>query len=194
MQETPDEPDEWENPFDDVDKDDWFYEDVKNAYENGLFSGVSDTSFAPNEAITRGMMVTVLYSVENKPATADKSKFADVAPDAYYTKAVIWAENNGIVAGYSEVEFAPDNLISREEMAVIMNRYAEYKGADTGVSGDLTRFADQAQISDWAREDIAWAVGYGLLSGKENNLLDPQGNTTRAETAAILNRFLEKQG
>ena len=75
-----------------------------------------------------------------------------------------------------------------------MNRYAEYKGADTGVSGDLTRFADQAQISDWAREDIAWAVGYGLLSGKENNLLDPQGNTTRAETAAILNRFLEKQG
>ena len=188
----PENPDEWENPFDDVDKDDWFYDDVKNAYENGWFTGVTDTAFAPDEAITRGMMVTVLYRAENEPATAGKSKFADVAPDAYYTQAVIWAENNGIVKGYSEVEFAPDKLISREEMAAIMNRYAEYKGADTGVSGDLARFADQAQIADWARKNVAWAVGYGLLSGKENNLLDPQGHTTRAETAAILNRFLEK--
>ncbi len=188
----PENPDEWENPFDDVDGDDWFYDDVKTAYENGWFTGVTDTAFAPDEAITRGMMVTVLYRAENEPATADKSKFADVAPDAYYTKAVIWAENNGIVKGYSEVEFAPDKLISREEMAAIMHRYAGYKGADTSVSGDLTKFADQAQIADWARENVAWAVGYGLLSGKDNNQLDPQGHTTRAETAAILNRFLEK--
>ena len=188
----PENPDEWENPFDDVDEGDWFYDDVKNAYENGLFSGVTDTSFAPNEAITRGMMVTVLYRAENEPETASRSKFEDVAPDAYYTKAVIWAENNGIVKGYSEVEFAPDKLISREEMAAIMHRYAGYKGADTGVSGDLMKFADQAQIADWARENVAWAVGYGLLSGKGNNLLDPQRHTTRAETAAILNRFLKK--
>ncbi len=188
----PESPDDWENPFDDVDEGDWFYDDVKTAYENGWFTGVTNTSFAPNEAITRGMMVTVLYRAENEPTTADKSKFEDVAPDAYYTKAVIWAENNGIVKGYSEVEFAPDKLISREEMAAIMHRYAGYKGADTGVIGDLMKFADQAQIADWARENVAWAVGYGLLSGKDNNLLDPQGHTTRAETAAILNRFLKK--
>ena len=100
----PADPEDWENPFDDVDEDDWFYDDVKNAYENGWFTGVTNTSFAPNEAITRGMMVTVLYRAENEPATAAKSKFTDVAPDAYYTKAVIWAENNGIIRGYSEVE------------------------------------------------------------------------------------------
>ena len=186
------EPNDWENPFDDVDNDDWFYEDIKKAYESGLFSGVTDTSFAPDEAITRGMTVTVLYRAEGEPFVTGESKFEDVASDAYYTNAVIWAENNGIVKGYSEIEFAPDKLISREEMAAIINRYADYKGVDTSVRGDLMKFSDQSRIADWARENVAWAVGYGLLSGREDNLLDPQGNTTRAETAAILNRFIEK--
>lgn len=188
----PDEPTEWENPFTDVKESDWFYDDVKNAYENGWFTGVTDTSFVPNEAITRGMLVTVLWRMEQQPVVNYLMTFADVDTEAYYSEAVRWAASEGIVLGYSESEFAPEKQISREEIAAIMNRYADYKGADTGVSGDLTRFADQAQIADWARENVAWAVGYGLLSGKDNNLLDPQGHTTRAETAAILNRFLKK--
>ena len=188
----PDEPTEWENPFTDVKESDWFYEDVKYANENGLFAGTTQTTFSPDEAITRGMLVTVLWRMEQQPVVNYLTTFADVEPEAYYSEAVRWAASEKIVLGYSESVFAPDKQISREEIAAIMNRYADYKGTDTGVSGDLTRFADQAQIADWARENVAWAVGYGLLSGKDNNLLDPQGHTTRAETAAILNRFLKK--
>ena len=184
--------DEWENPFDDVDKDDWFYDDVKNAYENGLFSGVTDTSFAPDEAITRGMLVTVLWRIEKLPVVNYLILFDDVDQSTYYAEAIRWASSEKIVNGYSDTEFAPEQNITREEMAAIMNRYADYKGADTNARGDLMKFTDQAQIADWARENFAWAVGYGLLSGKENNLLAPKGFTTRAEAAAILNRFLEK--
>ena len=188
----PENPDEWKNPFDDVDKDDWFYDAVRYVYENGLFSGMTENTFAPNEAITRGMLVTVLWRIEEQPVANDLILFDDVDQSAYYAEAICWAASEKIVNGYSDTEFAPEQNITREEMAAIINRYADYKGVDTNVSGDLMKFADQAQIADWARENVAWAVGYGLLSGKENYLLDPQGHITRAETAAILNRFLEK--
>lgn len=188
----PDEPTEWENPFTDVKESDWFYEDVKYANKNGLFAGTTQTTFSPDEAITRGMLVTVLWRMEQQPVVNYLMTFEDVDAEAYYSEAVRWAASGKIALGYSESEFAPDKQISREEMAVIMSRYADYKGADVSVKGDLTRFADQAQIADWARENVAWAVGYGLLSGKGNNLLDPQGHTTRAETTALLNRFLKK--
>lgn len=188
----PVQPDKWVNPFTDVKENDWFYRAVQYAEENGLFSGITANSFEPDTAITRGMMVTVLYRAEGEPEVTALNSFLDVDADAYYAKAVAWALNNGIVKGYSADKFAPDKLISREELSAVMNRYAAYKSVDITAAGELERFSDQSQIADWARGNVKWAVGFGLLIGKDNYRLDPQGNTTRAEAAAILMRFLEK--
>ena len=185
-------PTEWENPFTDVKESDWFYENVRYAYENKLFSGVSDTVFAPNTEMTRAMLVTVLYRAEGEPAVAKNIPFADINMSEYYANAVIWASANGIVKGYDENTFAPGDNITREQIAAIMERYADFKGSDTTQTGDLSQFTDEAEISDWARENVAWAVGAGLISGKGNGILDPLGNATRAEVAAILQRFLGK--
>ena len=186
------EPADWENPYEDVNKNDWFYDNVRYAEENGLFSGITSTTFEPNTAITRGMLVTVLWRAEEKPVVNYLMTFADVDEGEYYSEAVRWAASEQIVKGYSEEEFAPNKLITREEMAAIINRYADYKGIETVQTGDLTQFSDRAQISDWATENVSWAVGNGILSGKGEGILDPNGNTTRAETAAILQRILEK--
>ncbi len=185
-------PKEWKNPFKDVSVHNWFYNAVKYADENKLFVGVSETEFAPDEAITRGMLVSVLYRAESAPKSSTMSKFDDVAANAYYARAVAWAEANGIVKGYSDTKFVPDNLISREEIAAIMKRYADFKGMTTNKKGELTRFADSGQITGWARSNMEWAIGYGLISGKDNDHLDSRGNVTRAEAAAILQRFFEK--
>ena len=183
---------DWNNPFADVQSDDWYYDAVAYANANGLFSGVTANTFAPDQAITRGMLVTVLYRNEENPAVSTASGFADVNAGAYYANAVSWAQANGIVNGYSDTEFSPDKLISREEMAAVLERYAAYRNMGLSGLGNLTQFADQAQISGWARSNVAWAVGAGLLSGRDNGLLDPQGQTTRAEAAAMLQRLLEK--
>lgn len=186
----PSDPNKWENPFTDVGEDDWFYDEVKGALENGWFSGTTDVTFSPNEPITRGMLVTVLWRMEAKPVVNYLMTFEDVDASAYYGEAVRWAASEGIVKGYSDTEYAPDKRISREEMAAIINRYADYKGMEIKEAGDLTQFADSGQIAEWARENVSWAVGAGLLSGKGNGILDPQGNTTRAEAAAILQRLI----
>ena len=175
-----------------MNKNDWFYDNVRYAEENGLFSGITSTTFEPNTAITRGMLVTVLWRAEEKPVVNYLMTFADVDEGEYYSEAVRWAASEQIVKGYSEEKFAPNKLITREEMAAIINRYADYKGIETVQTGDLTQFSDRAQISDWATENVSWAVGNGILSGKGEGILDPNGNTTRAETAAILQRILEK--
>ena len=182
---------DWNNPFADIHQSDWFYDNVCYAYENKLFTGISDSIFAPNAEMTRAMLVTVLYRIEGEPDT-QQSLFDDVAPDAWYAKAVAWAEKHGIVNGYDETHFAPEDALTREQIAAIMQRYAEYKGIETVETDDLVQFTDDADISGWAREAIAWAAGYGLISGRENNRLAPLGNITRAETAAVLQRFLEK--
>ena len=119
-------------------------------------------------------------------------KFEDVAENAYYANAVGWASENGIIAGVTDTGFAPERDITREEMAAVMSRYADYKGINTNSQGDLTIFTDASTVSSWAREHMRWAVGTGLISGKGDNMLDPLGSTTRAEAAAILQRFLEK--
>lgn len=183
---------EWRNPFKDVAENNWFYPAVKYAVENKLFNGMSETEFSPDEAITRGMLVTVLYLAESKPESSEISKFEDVAEDTYYAKAVVWAEANGIVKGVSEKEFAPDKLITREEIATIMKVYAEFKGITTDERVDLARFTDAKEISGWARSNMEWAIGYGLIFGKGNGRLDSQGNVTRAEAATILQSFFEK--
>lgn len=188
----PTEPEKWKNPFTDVKEDDWFYHAVQYASENGLFSGVTETAFAPDEAITRGMLVTVLWRMENKPVVNYLMTFADIDGSAYYAEAVRWAASNGIVKGYSDTEFAPDKLVSREEIAAIMQRYVDFKGMDTTAKADLSKFTDHAAVSEWAKGNVQWAVGSGLISGEDNNRIDPLGSATRAETAAILQRFLEK--
>ena len=189
---APDDPEKWENPFVDVKENDWFYDAVRYAEENGLFSGMTETTFEPNMPITRGMLVTVLWRSESEPVVNYLMTFDDVGQDTYYGEAIRWASSEGIVKGYSAAEYAPDKLISREELAAIMHRFANYKKLDTSAKGDLAQFIDQAQIAAWARGNVEWAVGYGLLTGKDDGRIDPQGSATRAETAAILMRFLEK--
>ncbi len=188
----PSETEQWENPFLDVKESDWFYGAVAYANKNGLFAGMTENTFAPDETITRGMLVTVLWRLEQQPTVNYLMPFTDIDESAYYGEAIRWAASEKIVNGYSDTEFAPNQNITREEMAAIMNRYADYKAMEIEGQGDLSVFADESTVSAWARENISWAVGTGLISGKDNNILDPKGNTTRAETATILQRFLEK--
>lgn len=188
---APEQGSNWQNPFDDVDEDDWFYDGVRYTNENGIFSGITSSRFEPNTPVTRAMMVAVLYRAEGSPAADTSSKFYDVSPEAYYAQAVVWAEENNIVYGFSETEFGPELNITREQIAAIMERYADYKGQDTDEIGDLTQFADSDEISWWAIENVQWAVGRGIISGKGNNILDPLGNATRAEIASIIMRFAQ---
>lgn len=188
---APEQGSNWQNPFDDVDEDDWFYDGVRYTNENGIFSGITSSRFEPNTPVTRAMMVAVLYRAEGSPAADTNSKFYDVSPEAYYAQAVVWAEENNIVYGFSETEFGPELNITREQIAAIMERYADYKGQDTDEIGDLTQFADSDEISWWAIENVQWAVGRGIISGKGNNILDPLGNATRAEIASIIMRFAQ---
>lgn len=178
--------------FYDVEESDWYYESVREAYRQGWMNGTGDGIFDPDGNMTRAMFVTILYRAEGEPQMNNELKFNDVDENAYYAEAVGWAANNGIIAGYSDTEFAPERNIAREEMAAVMNRYADYKGMNADDQGDLTVFADANVVSDWARENISWAVGTGLITGKGDGILDPLGNATRAETAEIMHRFLEK--
>lgn len=179
----------WSNPFEDVSENDWFYDSVKLVNEKGLFAGVSNTEFAPNDTMTRGMMVTALHRLEGKPLSS-ANKFTDVSNGEWFTDAVAWASENKIVNGIGNNEFAPNREITREEMAVIMYNYAKSKGLVVSVNGDLTEFSDSDKVSPWANEAMSWAVGVKLISGKGNGILHPNGNATRAENAAILQRFI----
>ena len=188
---TPEPSTGWRNPFTDVNTGDWFYDAVRYANENGLFSGVTSTLFEPNTPITRGMLVTVLWRSEGEPVVNYLMTFTDVNQSAYYAEAVRWAASEGIVTGYSDTEFAPDRLISREEFAAVMERFADYIGMSTTEVGNLEVFDDADQVAEWARGNVSWAVGAGLLNGKGGGSLDPKGNTTRAEAATILQRLFE---
>lgn len=180
-----------ENPFDDVKKDDWFYDDVINAVKKGLFNGTGSRSFDPNMPITRGMLVTILYRSEGEPKASGNIPFADVAQDSYYANAVIWAKENGIVSGISETEFAPDVNITREQLAAIMFRFAKYKGtAPTGAWAIRLNYTDLESISDYAAEAVMYCTLKGIMQGRENNRFAPQENAVRAEAAAILLRFI----
>lgn len=188
---TPEPSTGWRNPFTDVSTGDWFYDAVRYANENGLFSGVTSTLFEPNTPITRGMLVTVLWRSEGEPVVNYLMTFTDVNQSAYYAEAVRWAASEGIVTGYSDTEFAPDRLISREEFAAVLERFADYIGMSTTEVGNLEVFDDADQVAEWARGNVSWAVGAGLLNGKGGGSLDPKGNTTRAEAATILQRLFE---
>ena len=176
--------------FTDVKSNDWYYSSVRYAYDNGLFSGVSHDSFGPGDSMDRSMLATVLYSLDGKPA-AGKSGFADVADGAWYADAVAWAAEHGIVSGVGGGAFTPGGTITREQLAVMLYRYAQYKGYDVSKTADLSGYADQGSISDWAAQAVQWACGSGLMTGRSANSLAPAGTLTRAEAATMLKAFCE---
>ena len=173
-------------PFEDVDSDEWYYSAIKYSYNNKIIMGYNSTTFAPNDNITRGMLVTILYRMEGSPKVSTTSKFPDVKDSSmYYYKAVNWAASNKIVSGYDTGKFGPDDNITREQLAVILWKYSKYKGKDKDVTADFTKFSDSFKISDYAKKGMNWALGVGVMHGSNGKLL-PQGTATRAEAAAML--------
>ena len=180
------------NPFTDVSEKDWFYGDVMFAYENGLMIGTGNAQFRPHGTATRGMMATILWRMAGSPAPKGSSSFTDVEAGTWYTDAIAWTAENGIFLGYGNNKVGPNDSITREQLAAIFFRYADYKGCDMTAKGELDKFRDAGKVSDYARAAMQWAVGSGLIQGKPDGELDPQGTATRAEIAAMLHRFLEK--
>ena len=179
--------------FLDVSRVDWFYYDVRYVCENGLMNGTSRNRFSPYGTATRGMLVTILYRMENEPRCFGSAAFSDVKPSAYYEKAVIWASQNGIVSGYTDGTFRPDAPVTREQLASILYRYTLYRGQDVsaGETTSLTGYGDAQAVSSYALPAMRWACGTGILQGA-NGKLNPSGLATRAQLAAMLHRYLTK--
>ena len=180
-----------ELPFTDLTQD-WYMDSIRYVYEHELMYGTTDTTFAPDDALTRGMFVTMLYRMEGKPEATGNTSFTDVPANMYYAPAIAWASANGVVYGTSETAFSPEGKITREQMAAMMRRYASFKKLDTSAKADLSTFADASAVSAWATGDMQWAVASGLLYGNNHNQLQPTANATRAQAAAILQRFATK--
>ena len=180
------------NPFTDVSEKDWFYGDVMFVYENGLMLGTSKTLFSPYGTATRGMMATILWRMEGSPAPKGKNSFTDVETGKWYADAITWTAENGIFAGYGKDKFGPDDPITRDQLAALFYRYADSMGYDLTVKGNPDTFKDADKITDYAKTAMGWAVGSGLIKGRDDGSLDPQGTATRAEIAAMLHRFSEK--
>ena len=178
-------------PFTDVSETDWFHDAVQYVYDNGLMGGVGDGQFAPNATTNRAMVVTILYRLAGEPAVSGDVGFTDVESGLWYTNAVAWAAQKGIVNGISETEFAPAGDLTREQLATILYRYAESAGYDVSAQADLSGFPDAGDIQEYATQALSWAVAEGLLQGFEDDTLRPQGNATRAQIAAILMRFCQ---
>ena len=182
----------WE-PFDDSGRGDWFYDNVVYVYENGLMDGVSDTLFDPDSTVTRAQLVTMLWRLDGEPSVNYALPFTDVSGGEWYAEAVRWAAGEGIVNGVSETEFAPNAAVTREQLAAILHRYAQHKGYDVsiGESTNILSYSDFASISEYAISAMQWACGEGIITGVTESTLEPQGTATRAQSAAILMRFLE---
>lgn len=175
-------------PFGDVAASDWFYEAVKYVYNKGMMNGTDDVSFSPYQRTTRGMIVTILWRLEGEP-DAEGREFNDVKAGQYYAAAVEWASANGIVDGYDDGRFYPDNAITREQLAAILYRYAAYKNYDIQASANLGGYTDSTKISDYAKSAMAWANAEGLITGVTDTELDPAGTANRAQAATILMRI-----
>ena len=177
--------------FTDVNTALWYHKAVDYALENGIMSGMGGNTFQPNSNLSRAMMVQILYNMEGKPAVVGQSTFEDVTAGAWYHDAIVWANANGIVNGLSHTAFGPNGNITREQMVAILYRYAQYKGLDISARTTVTAYADDEKISAWAKENVAWGVAVGLISGTGNNKLDPNGNATRAQIAQVMMNFCE---
>ena len=182
----------WE-PFDDAGRGDWFYDSVVYVYENGLMDGVSDTLFDPDGTVTRAQLVTTLWRLDGEPSVNYALPFTDVSVGEWYAEAVRWAAGEGIVNGVSETEFAPNAAVTREQLAAILHRYAQHKGYDVsiGESTNILSYSDFASISEYAISAMQWVCGEGIITGVTESTLEPRGTATRAQSAAILMRFLE---
>lgn len=167
-------------------RDDWFANGVDYVFQKGLMSGTGTGTFAPNTALTRGMLVTILYQMAGAPEVTGTCPFRDVAAGSYYEKAAIWAAENGLVSGYENGCFGPNDPVTREQLAAILYRYAQYRGLDVSQTGSIGGFADNSSVSGYARTAMAWANGAGLISGMGDNTLAPRGTATRGQAAVIL--------
>ena len=179
-----------ESPFSDVDESDWFYSSVIYAYENGLMVGTSDELFSPNALVNRAMVVTVLWRLAGKPAPEGENTFDDLT-QSWYVDAVVWASENGIVTGYDDDSFGPEDGITREQLATILYRYAGFTGTDVSAGSDVGAFSDANEVSDYAYDAMSWAYKSGLITGRTESTLAPRGTASRAELAVILQRFLK---
>ena len=187
---TPSEPEEPTWPFTDVTEgDDWFYDAVAYVYENGIMAGTSETIFSPSMKLNRAQAAQLFYNLEGKPAVAGDSAFTDVASSHWAVDAITWAAQNDIVAGIGGGLYDPDSNVTREQFAVMLYKYARFKGYDLTATGDLTQFPDADAISSWAETALSWANGNGLINGHENGTIDPKGSTIRAQAASILAQF-----
>lgn len=195
----------WDNPlakikfyicpeFSDVSEDGWEYEAVSIISAEGIMTGLNETTFGPNDKLARAQFATIIYRMENEPETTFKPTFPDVADGMWYTDPILWANEAGVVTGYTNTGyFGPGDSITREQMAVMMYRYADMKGYDTTKQVNLSSFLDGNSVSSFAKQAMQWCVAEGLITGKYNGtIIDPQGNATRAECATIMNRFIEK--
>lgn len=163
--------------------------------ENGIMTGVSKTEFQPDASLTRAMFATMLYRMAGQQTITFSNRFADVPAGKWYSNAVIWASNEGIVSGYGNGNFGTNDYITREQIAKMLMEYGKVHGYDVSQSADFSSFADASAVSGWANGYMKWAVGSGMIGGasKEGKLyLNPKGNATRAESATMLMRFMEK--
>lgn len=179
--------------FTDINDSDWFYNSVHYVNAVGMMTGLNKTTFGPYEYLARAQFAVILHRMSHEPEVIYSVRFPDIAPGLWYTDAVLWAADASIVTGYSNGNFGPADLITREQLALMMYRYANSRGYDISDKADLSQYYDASFVSEFAYEAMEWAVGTGLISGKDGQTkLDPQGFTTRAECATILMRFAER--
>ena len=176
-------------PFEDVESTSWFYEDVAYVNENGLMTGTGQTTFSPFGAMSRGMLITVLYRIAGEPEVTAACPFRDVKPGSYYEQPIIWASASGVVNGVSETEYAPDQSATREQIVTILHRFARYSGFAVDSSAELTAFRDSDRVSSYAVDAMKWAISLGIISGTDEKKLEPQGTAQRAQVAAIIHRY-----
>ena len=182
-------------PFSDVKTTSWYYNAVSYVYFNNIIKGYNEKTFAPNDKMSRGMFVTILYRMEGEPKISGAPKFSDVQDSSkYYYKAIKWATDNGIVSGYENGKFGPNDNITREQFAVILYKYARYKNKNTSATNNLSKFSDGNNVSNWAVSQVKWAVGAGVITGNDNGTLNAKAFATRAEGAAMIEKYCKKIG
>ncbi len=180
--------------FTDVNDIDWYYDAADFVFSRGIMTGMTDTEFGPSVKLSRAPFATILYRMEGEPEVAyDPAAFPDVREGQFYTAPAIWAKSTGVISGYEDGRFGPADEITREQMAVMMYRYANMLGLDTSAEGDMSGFPDAGQISPFAERKVNWAVGAGLIKGDGGNV-NPQGTAERAQCATIIMRFMDGYG
>lgn len=177
--------------FIDLDPSMWYHEPIEYVLNRGIMDGMTENTFAPEATLTRAMVVTMLYALDGKPAVSGNNPFSDVSATDWYVNPVIWASEKGVVSGYTDGTFGPARAVTREELATMLRSYAIYKMKDSSANGDLSGFVDQAAVSDWATNNVSWAVGHGIITGREGNRIAPKGTATRAEAATMFARLCQ---